>query len=314
MENIIEMKNIVKKYKGFELNVPEFNLPRGFAAALIGENGAGKTTLLDIMSGVNLDYKGDVKYFGQYSSPDEGDVRERIGYTASTSFFMPHWKIKEVSEVCSLLFEGFHRDRFDELCSSLSLSGSKDKKVSELSDGNKMRLMLASVFARDTQVLMMDEPASPLDPVMRDSLCDMIREYLAADGERSVVFSTHNISDMENVKLRFTLPDIEKLAKALDVSMDWLIDAQLDRSGKECLYLVWNEKFEGWKLYQRATSARMAFLKAYQRICVENWRHWFEPRDRAIVKLVGVPIEKAELEAKFPKRTSEDDPIFPDEN
>lgn len=122
------------------------------------------------------------------------------------------------------------------------------------------------------------------------------------------------ISDMENVKLRFTLPDIEKLAKALDVSMDWLIDAQLDRSGKECLYLVWNEKFEGWKLYQRATSARMAFLKAYQRICVENWRHWFEPRDRAIVKLVGVPIEKAELEAKFPKRTSEDDPIFPDEN
>lgn len=199
MENIIEMKNIVKKYKGFELNVPEFNLPRGFAAALIGENGAGKTTLLDIMSGVNLDYKGDVKYFGKYASPDEGDVRERIGYTASTSFFMPHWKIKEVGEVCSLLFEGFHRDRFDELCNSLSLSGSKDKRVSELSDGNKMRLMLASVFARDTQVLMMDEPASPLDPVMRDSLCDMIREYLAADGERSVVFSTHNISDMENV-------------------------------------------------------------------------------------------------------------------
>ena len=159
MENIIEMKNIVKKYKGFGLMVPT------------GGNGAGKTTLLDIMSGVNLDYKGDVKYFGQYSSPDEGDVRERIGYTASTSFFMPHWKIKEVSEVCSLLFEGFHRDRFDELCSSLSLSGSKDKKVSELSDGNKMRLMLASVFARDTQVLMMDEPASPLDPVMRGSLC-----------------------------------------------------------------------------------------------------------------------------------------------
>lgn len=203
MENIIEMKNIVKKYKGFELSVPEFNVPKGFATALIGENGAGKTTLLDIMSGVNLDFKGDINYFGKYASADEGDVRERIGYTASTSYFMPHWKISQIGEVCSLLFESFDREKFDGICKKLSLvkEDIKDKKVSELSDGNKMRLMLASVFARrDTKMLMMDEPASPLDPVMRDSLCDMIREYLAEDAEsRSVVFSTHNISDMENV-------------------------------------------------------------------------------------------------------------------
>ena len=127
MENIIEMKNIVKKYKGFELNVPEFNLPRGFAAALIGENGAGKTTLLDIMSGVNLDYKGDVKYFGQYSSPDEGDVRERIGYTASTSFFMPHWKIKEVSEVCSLL-RGFTETVLMNFAAAFPCPGQRTKR------------------------------------------------------------------------------------------------------------------------------------------------------------------------------------------
>lgn len=203
MENIIEMKNIVKKYKGFELNVPGFNIPKGFATALIGENGAGKTTLLDIMAGVNLDFKGEINYFGKYGDADEGDVREKIGYTASTSFFMPHWKINQVSEVFSLLFESFDPEKFDRLCTDLSLKNeqTKEKKVSELSDGNKMRLMLASVFARrDTAVLMMDEPASPLDPVMRDNLCDMIREYLSEDnGNRSVVFSTHNISDMENV-------------------------------------------------------------------------------------------------------------------
>jgi len=121
------------------------------------------------------------------------------------------------------------------------------------------------------------------------------------------------ISDMETVKIRFTLPDIEKIANALDVSVDWLIDAQLDHHGKECLYLVWNEKYDDFKLYQEATSARMAFLRAYQRICVESWRFWFEPRDRAIVELVGVPVEKAEIEARFPKRTSECDPIVPGE-
>jgi len=122
------------------------------------------------------------------------------------------------------------------------------------------------------------------------------------------------ISDMETVKFRFTLPDIEKLAKALDASADWLIDAQLDCCGKECLYLVWNEKIDDFKLYQKATSARMAFLKAYQRICMESWRLWFEPRDRAIVKLVGIPVENAELKAMFPKKASKDDPILPDEN
>lgn len=141
-----------------------------------------------------------------------------------------------------------------------------------------------------------------------------LKGWTQADLAKASGLKVSRISDMENVKFRFTLPDIERLAKALDVSVDWLIDAHLDCHGKECLYLVWNEKFDSWKPYQEATSARMAFLKAYQKFCVELYRRWFEPRDRAIVKLVGVPIEKAELEAMFPKQTSEDTPIFPDEN
>ena len=62
-----------------------------------------------------------------------------------------------------------------------------------------MKLMLAGVLSRDTKLLLMDEPASPMDPLMRDKLCEIIRDYLNEDeGERSVFFSTHNISDMEN--------------------------------------------------------------------------------------------------------------------
>ncbi len=64
----------------------------------------------------------------------------------------------------------------------------------------RMKVMLASVFARDTKMLLLDEPASPLDPLMRDKLCSMIREYIhQGAGEKSVFFSTHNIADMENV-------------------------------------------------------------------------------------------------------------------
>ena len=89
--------------------------------------------------------------------------------------------------------------RYDEL--AISSSGKYDgkKKVSELSDGTKTKLQLAQVLARDTDLLLMDEPASPLDPLMRDKLCELIREYITSREGRTVLFSTHNISDMENV-------------------------------------------------------------------------------------------------------------------
>ena len=63
-----------------------------------------------------------------------------------------------------------------------------------------MKLMLAGVMARKTDLLLLDEPASPLDPLMRDKLCQMIGEYIhEGNGKRSVFFSTHTISDMENI-------------------------------------------------------------------------------------------------------------------
>ena len=68
----------------------------------------------------------------------------------------------------------------------------------KMSDGNRVRAALAAVFARDADLLVLDEPASSLDPLARDQLCGMFREYLAAkDGERTILFSTHNIADME---------------------------------------------------------------------------------------------------------------------
>lgn len=184
----------------------QLQVPKGFATALIGENGAGKTTLLNILAGIRLDYKGQIRYFGQYSDKDREEnpeVKEQIGYTGPGDYYLPHWKIRQVEEISNLLFEGFSAERFRKWCVDLNIiKDEKDrgKKVSALSDGNRMKLMIAGVLARDTRMLLMDEPASPLDPLMRDRLCEMIRNYLCEDeGQRSVLFSTHNIADMENV-------------------------------------------------------------------------------------------------------------------
>lgn len=209
-ESILQAQNLRKRYRGFELSVPSLELPRGFAAALIGENGAGKTTLLNLLAGIRLDYKGEITYFERQEKGIDGSVQERIGYTGPGSYFLPQWTIRQVEEISELLFANFHRDRFRALCDELGIGtdsrggmggfGYATKEVKKLSDGNRMKLMLAAVLARDTELLLLDEPASPLDPLMRDKLCDMIREYLEqGDGERSVFFSTHNIADMESV-------------------------------------------------------------------------------------------------------------------
>ncbi len=200
LTHAIIARDVQKKYKGFELKVPECHIPKGFATALIGENGAGKTTLLNILAGIRRDYKGDIRYFDEQER-DVEKVKERMGYTGPGNYFLPNWNIKQVAKISELLFDNFHRDRYEKICLELGISGGDSgKKVSSLSDGNRMKLVLATALARDTECLIMDEPASPLDPLMRDKLCEMIRTYLEeGNGERSVLFSTHNISDMENV-------------------------------------------------------------------------------------------------------------------
>ena len=205
-ENIIEAKNIEKNFKNFSLKIEDLKIPTGFATALIGENGAGKTTLRNILSGIRLDYKGSIEFFGEYNDKDRErnpEVKERIGYTGTENYYLPHWTVDQIDELSELLFKNYDHEKFmaryDEL--AISSSGKYDgkKKVSELSDGTKTKLQLAQVLARDTDLLLMDEPASPLDPLMRDKLCELIREYITSKEGRTVLFSTHNISDMENV-------------------------------------------------------------------------------------------------------------------
>ena len=162
----VKGENISKKFKTFTLDIPDLRVPKGFATALIGENGAGKTTLLNMLSGIRLDYKGELTFFDKYSSEEKerrADVKNRIGYTGTGRYALK-------------------------------------KKRSARSDGTRTKLMLAGAMARDTDLLLLDEPASPLDPLMRDKLCQMIGDYISdGAGEKSVLFSTHNISDMESI-------------------------------------------------------------------------------------------------------------------
>ena len=201
MEEVIKVSDLTRKYKDFSLGPVDLSFPKGFATALIGANGAGKTTLMDIICGITAKTGGTVTYFGETDNPDKGNIKERIGYCASQAMFPANWKVRDIALSMSLAFDKFSKDRFYSLLGELGVTDEKNSKkpLSSMSDGMKMRVFLASAFARDTDLLVLDEPGSSLDPLMRDRLCDRFRDYIdSGNGERSIIFSTHNIADMEN--------------------------------------------------------------------------------------------------------------------
>ncbi len=201
MTSVIETKKLVKSYgKSFKMGELDITFPKGFSTALIGANGAGKTTLMDVICGITGKTSGSVCYFGKEADVDDGDIKSKIGYCASQGFFPPNWCIKDIISSMGAAFDDFDKERFLQLLEDMGIDVKKEhrKQLMKFSDGNKMRVYLASVFARQTKLLVLDEPGSSLDPLMRDRLCDRFREYIdEGDGENSIIFSTHNIADME---------------------------------------------------------------------------------------------------------------------
>ena len=251
--DVITGKNIKKRFGKFELDVPELHIPEGFSTALVGENGAGKTTLLNILGGLRRDNAGSVTYFDGKNIDDEG-IMERIGFTGTKNYLLPHWNGNQVRELGDMLFDSFDKEKFDSICKALniddSIFGAKAKCISKLSDGNIMKLMLATVFARKTDLLILDEPASPLDPLMRDMLSDILRKYIAeGNGKRSVLFSTHNISDMEDVTDYIIVMDNGEILEqgfVTDIKEKYILvkgDSEKEKAASEFLISAHTGKF-----------------------------------------------------------------------
>jgi len=117
-----------------------------------------------------------------------------LGYIADECYYLETWTAKDVNLLMKKLYPSWDSRTFTSFLSKYNLP--MDKPIKEYSGGMKTRLMLSSVFSRDTRLLLLDEPTSGLDPVMRDDFLTQIKEYIR-DGERSVLYSTHITTDLE---------------------------------------------------------------------------------------------------------------------
>lgn len=193
---LLEVRNVSKHYKNFSLENIDFVLPKGFIMGYVGQNGAGKSTTLNLITNLCKCSEGEIYVDGITCISDAIRYKESIGYIGDEFYYPPNFTVRNIRGILKNLYPTFSVSKFDELLREWKLS--EKMKVKDFSRGMKVKLMFASVLARDTKLLVLDEATNGLDPVVRVDVLKLLQEYIA-DGERSVIFSTHILSDLEQI-------------------------------------------------------------------------------------------------------------------
>ena len=218
MENNIELKNVSKKYKDFELKNISFDVPQGCIVGLIGENGAGKTTTIkSILNITKAD--GNIKIFGKDNKKNEKEIKEEIGVVLDDSFLSDYLTAKQINSIMKDVYKTWDEDKYINLLKQFNLP--TNKLIKDFSSGMRMKLKIATAISHNPKVLILDEPTSGLDPVVRNEILEIFRKYIEEDESRSILLSTHITTDLEHIsdyivfiekgKLIFSLPTNELL-------------------------------------------------------------------------------------------------------
>lgn len=222
-EQCLELKNVCRTFYGFKLNNISFTLPKGYIMGLVGPNGAGKTTTIQLILNMLEKENGEILILGKDNVTCEKDIKQEIGVVFDSMFYVDSWTVKDTEKAVSIFYDGWRHNVFTDMLERFSLP--QNKKVRELSRGMQMKLMLACAFSHDAKLLILDEPTSGLDPVTRDEFLEILQEYIK-DGERSVLFSIHITSDLEQVADYITFinqGDMIFTGSMEDLSASWLL-------------------------------------------------------------------------------------------
>ena len=191
---ILEIRSLRKQYPGFLLDNVSFEVEEGSIMGFIGRNGAGKTTTIkSVLNLVHAD-SGTVLFEGKDLWANETASKKQIGLVLGEFNYYKKKTLKTITAVTKQFYEDWDEDTYETLMKRFSLD--PEKKVSELSQGMRVKFALALALSHKAKLLILDEPTSGLDPVSRDELLDIFRDIIE-DGEHSILFSTHIISDLE---------------------------------------------------------------------------------------------------------------------
>ena len=194
--NNIEVKDLSKKYVGFSLDKISFNVPSGMVVGLIGENGAGKTTTIKSILNI-INSEGTVKIFGKDIKTHEKEIKKDLGVVLDDSFLSAYLTPEHINLVMKDFYQTWDENKYNDLLKQFGLP--TDKLVKDFSSGMKMKLKIATAISHNPKLLILDEPTSGFDPVVRSEILDIFRKYIEEDETRSILLSTHITTDLEHI-------------------------------------------------------------------------------------------------------------------
>lgn len=195
MRNVIEIDRLTKNY-GKHRGVSEvsFQVEEGDIFGFLGPNGAGKSTTIRSMLGLIQFQAGSIHILGRDIQKNRETVLSEVGYMPSETMFYPGMKVKDVIQMAADIRKRDCRREAEKLCERLKVD--MDKKISDLSLGNRKKVGIVCAMQHRPKLFVFDEPTSGLDPLMQNEFFTLILEYVKEGA--TCMLSTHVLSEIKN--------------------------------------------------------------------------------------------------------------------
>ncbi len=202
-DNVIEFRGLTRCFGTKKaLDNISLEVPRGLVFGLVGANGAGKTTLIRHVLGLLKAQSGSVSVFGRDPVQEPVNVLSRIGYLSEEGD-LPGWmRVDELLRYMRAFYPTWDEHYAQDLRQQFALDPAA--KVKNLSKGQKARAGLIAALAYRPELLVLDEPSSGLDPIVRRDILGAIVRTIAEEG-RTVLFSSHLLDEVERISDRVAM-------------------------------------------------------------------------------------------------------------
>lgn len=193
---MLKIEHLQKRYDNFTLDC-SLEVKPGCVTGLIGANGAGKSTTFKAVLGLISIDGGSVRILGKDLKEFTAKDRQKLGVVLSDSGFSGYLTVQDVMSILERMYDTFDRKFFLEQAEKFQLP--LNRQIREFSTGMRAKLKVLAAISSDVKLLLLDEPTAGLDVIARDSLLEMLQDFMERDEERAILISSHISSDLETL-------------------------------------------------------------------------------------------------------------------
>jgi ABC-2 type transport system ATP-binding protein len=212
-EFAIELRGVGKKYPYFSLDNIDLKVPEGQIMGLIGPNGAGKSTTIRILMGLVHQDCGDATVLGRRMPAEQIAAKWDIGFASEDMRLYGAMTLGWHMNFIQSIYPGWDAAYAQVLLKRFGLRA--EQKIRGLSHGQRVKSTLLLVLARKPKLLVLDEPTTGLDPVARHEILRELTQVMTDEG-RTILFSSHNTQDVEQISDQITFIDRGRILDSMD--------------------------------------------------------------------------------------------------